>query len=169
MAEFIKVRGLTRSGGGLRINKKAVKSNKTIVLDLDDAVTRRDLARHMSIGALVVVGDVHVAVASGVVASAGTTLSYSVTAGSLKRDDGSVIAVTAATNVALTIAAANPRIDVIHFDDYTGAIAKTDGTPAASPTPAPTPIGKTAIALVRVNANATTAAGTTYTDVAPRL
>jgi hypothetical protein len=170
MTELIKVRGLTRSGGGVRINKKKVTSTKTVAFDLDDTVTRRDLARHAAIGAIVVVGDLSTAIGSGVVTSAGTGYSYSVTAGTLKRENGADVTVAAVTNVAHTAAdVTNPRIDVIHVDDADGTVAKTNGTAAATPNPPLTPAGKTAIAQVRVAAGATTAAGTTYTDVAPRL
>lgn len=167
MAEFVKVRGLTRSGG-VRIGKKTVKNNKTFVFDMDDPISRRDIAKHSAIGSLVTFGGLDTAVATGLVASAGTTLSYSVTAGSLKLKTNAPVAVAAVTNVALTIAAATPRIDVIHVSDA-GVIGKTDGVAAATPYPPSIAAGLTAIAQVRVNAGATTAAGTTYTDVAPRL
>lgn len=168
MAELIKVRGLTRSGGGVRVNKKMIKSTKTVVLDLDDAVTRRDLARHMAIGALVVVGDAATAIKSGLVVSAGTGLSYSVTAGTLLRESGNQLDVAAVTNSALTAAdVTNPRIDLVHVNNESGAIAKTDGTPAATPFPPATPVGVTALAHVRVNAGAT--APTSITDVGLRL
>lgn len=167
MAQYVKVRGLERAG--VRVGKKTVTNKKTSYFDLDNAVTRQSIARHSAIGKLVVFGSPSVVIATGVVASPGTTLSYSVTAGTLGREDGAVITVAAVSNVALTAAAATPRIDLIHVDNDTGTVAKTDGTAAATPNPPSLPAGKTAVATVRVAVGATTAAGTTYTDAGQRL
>lgn len=168
MTELVKIRGLSRKG--VRIGSGRLVNSVTRVVDLDDAVTRRDLSHHSAIGQFITVGDTDVAVSSGVVASAGTTLSYSVSAGVLLLENGSTVTVGAVSNVALTAAdVTNPRIDLIHVDKSSGAVAKTDGTAAASPKPPSAPSGKVAVAQVLVVAGATTLAGTTYTDVAPRL
>lgn len=165
--ELVRVRGLNRRG--VRVGSKIITSSATTVINLDDGPTRRDVSKHSAIGALFVVGDALAAFSSGVVASAGTTLSFSVSAGVLAREDGNVT-VAGVSNSALTAAdATNPRIDLIVVDAVTGATSKVDGTAAASPVAPVTPSGKIPVATVRVAALATTAAGTTYTDVAPRL
>lgn len=168
MAQYVKVRGLERAG--VRVGKKTVTNKKTSYFDLDNAVTRQSIARHSAIGKLVVFGSPTTVIASGAVASAGTTLSYSVTAGTLGREDGAVIAIAAVLNQALTAAdVTNPRVDLIHVDNVTGVVAKTDGTAAATAIPPLLPAGKTQVATVRVAAGATAAVGTTYTDVGQRL
>ena len=168
--ELVSVRGLQR-GRGIRLGTTSVNNTQTKVIDLDNAAHRRDLGHHSAIGQVVVIGPVPVAVASGVVASAGTTLSFSTTAGTLVRDDtGQTITVAAVNNSALTAAdGTNPRIDLIVVNNNSGAVTKVDGTAAASPFPPAPTAGTTPIAQVRVNAGATTAAGSTYTDVAPRM
>lgn len=169
MTELIRVRGLNRSSN-VRVGKGKLSPTKTTVLDLDDGTTRRDLAHHSAIGQYVVVGGTDVAVVSGVVASAGTGLSFSVSAGSLLRNDGSTITVAGVSNSALTAAdSSHPRVDLIVVDKASGAASKVDGTAAVAPVAPATPSGKLAIAEVLVATSATTSAGTTYTDVAPRL
>lgn len=166
MAELVKIRGLDRKG--IRIGGRTVRSDKSVVIDLDDSKTRRDVSRHSAIGALVVVGDVPAAVVSGVVVSNGTGLTVDVTSGSLTREDGQTVTVAAADDFALTAAdGTNPRIDLVTVNNATGAIAKVDGTAAATPA-VPRPSGDvTVLAQVRVNAGATSP--TSITDVAPRL
>jgi hypothetical protein len=168
MAELVKVRGLNRNRG-VRVKGLSLVAGTSKVVDLDDPVTRRDVSQHSALGAIVTMGEVPAAVVSGVVTTAGTGLTVSVSAGSLLLDiNGQTVAVGASANFALTAAdATNPRLDLITVNNSTGAVAKVDGTAAATPAPGTAAVGTTAIAVVRVNANAT--APTSITDVAPRM
>jgi hypothetical protein len=169
MAELVEVRGLNRRG--VRIGTKTVTNKSSSVIDLDDAVTRRDVSKHTTIGALAILGSVPVAVASGAVVSNGTTTTISTTAGSLLRNDGQVVTVAAVNNAALASApdATNPRIDLVVVDNASGAVTNVAGTAAATPVIPVPAAGKTVLATVRVAANASTSAGVVITDVAPRL
>lgn len=169
MAELVKVRGLNR-GRGVSVNNKLLTSTRSTVVDLDDPTTRRDVQRHTTLGALIVVGDAPVAVATGAVVSNGTTTTWSVSAGTLLRNDGQTVTVGALNNQAITAAdATNPRIDLVVVDNASGVVAKQDGTAAATPAIPVPAAGKTVLATLRVAANAATPAGVVITDVAPRL
>ncbi len=52
MATYIGVRSLTRRG--VRVGTTLVKRDVTSKLDVDDPVVRRDLQKHMTLGALIV-------------------------------------------------------------------------------------------------------------------
>lgn len=166
MAELVKIRGLGRKG--VRIGNTTVTNKKSVVIDLDDAKTRRDVERHSAIGALVVVGEAPAAV-TGATVTAGTTTTVSSAAGTLVREDGTVT-FAAANNQAVSAAdGSNPRIDLVSRDLVSGAITITAGTAAASPVAPVTPAGKVAIATVLVPTSATASSEYTITDVAPRL
>lgn len=169
MTELVKVRGLSRRG--VRVGNGMLRSTATRVLDLDNAVSRRDLSKHSAIGQFVVVGDVEAAVASGAVSTNGTTITVSTSAGTLLREDGSTVAIGAQTNQALAAVpdTTNPRIDIVVANNGTGAVTQVAGTAAASPVPARPANDTTVLAQVRVAANASTPAGVVITDVAPRL
>lgn len=170
MAELVKVRGLNRKG--VRIGSRTITNGKTVVVDLDDAITRRDVSRHSTLGALVVVGDSPAAVttAAGLAVTAGTTTTVSSAAGTVLREDGASIAYTASNNQTVTAAdATNPRIDLVSRPLAGGALTVTAGTAAASPVPPLTPANNIAVATVRVPANASASTQYTITDVAPRL
>lgn len=168
MTDLIKIRGLSRQR--IRVGGAVLSNTTTRVVDLDSGTARRDLAHHSAIGQYIVVGDTPGAIATGVVASSGTTLSYSVTAGTLLVEGAGTITVNAVSNVALTAAdATNPRIDLIQVDMQSGAISKKDGTAAATPFAPVVDDGKLPIATFRVAANATTSAGVTITDKGLRL
>ncbi len=174
MAEFIKVRGLTRQGNGVRVNKKMVKNTTTRVFDLDDAVTRRDIARHATLGQLIVVGDTDYALAAtGAVVTPGTTTTISVSAGSLKvaNPGGTTSSVTIAA-VANTAVAANAsgvdRTDIVQVHTGTGAATVKTGNAATLQTVAPDASNIT-IATVKVPSPLGSSASYTITDVSPRL
>lgn len=169
MTELIKIRGLSRKG--VRIGNGQVTNVANRVVDLDDAATRRDLQHHSAIGQYISAGDIPAAVASGAVSTNGTTTTVTTSAGTLKRDDGSTVAIGVQTNQALASApdVTNPRIDLVVVNNTTGAVTQVAGTAAASPVPAQAATGTTALAQLRVAANATTPAGVVITDVAPRL
>lgn len=167
MAELVRVRGLSRSG--IRIGGTTVRNTTTVVIDLDDANTRKAVAHHSAIGQLVVVGDASVAVLTGTVVTNGTTTTYSVSAGTLQRDDGQVVTVSAVNNQAITAPdATNPRLDLVSVSPV-GAIVYSAGTAAATPALPVPAVGNIVLAQLRVAANATTPAGVVITDVAPRL
>jgi hypothetical protein len=174
MAELVRVRGLARRG--IRIGRTSggaamVANNKTRVIDLDDGVTRRELAHHAAIGQVAVVGDAPYAVQSGVVTTNGTTTTVTVSAGVLLLPTGGTRAVAGVTNQAITAAdATNPRIDLVLVNLATGAITLQAGTAAASPQ---APVSGTynlyPIASIRVAANAAAPADVVITDLAYRL
>lgn len=174
MAEFIKVRGLSRKGNGVRVNKKMVDNTRTRVFDLDDAVTRRDIARHTTLGQLIVVGDTDYALAAtGAVVSAGTTTTVSVSLGSLKvANAGGTTSTVVIAAVANTAVAANAsgvdRTDIIQVNTTTGAATVKTGNAATLPTMAPD-AGNITIATVKVPSPLGSSASYIITDVAPRL
>lgn len=167
MAELVRVRGLSRQG--IRLGGTTVRNNTTVIIDLDDGNTRKAVAHHTAIGQLIVVGDAPLAVASGVVVTNGTTTTYSVSAGTLTREDGQVVTVSAVSNQAITAPdGSNPRIDLVSVSPV-GAIVYSAGTAAATPLIPVPAVGNTVIARLAVAAGATTPAGVVITDVAPRL
>lgn len=168
MTELIRVRGLSRRG--VRVGSGMLTSSATRVVDLDSGTNRRDLSKHSAIGQFIVVGEEDLAVATGVVVTNGTTTTYSVSAGTLLRQDGQTVTVAAQTNTALGTApdATNPRIDVVSVTPA-GAVAYTAGVAAATPVAPAPPAGNTPVARLRVANGATTPAGVVITDVAPRL
>lgn len=167
MAEFVKIRGLDRRG--VRIGGLVATNAKTIVVDLDDARTRRDVSRHSAIGALFSVGETDVAIESGAVVTPGTTTTVSISAGVIGRDYGADIAIAAAANQAVTVDATNPRWVLVSADKNSGATTVTLGTPAATPVLPATPTDDVVLAQVYVPAAAASSAAYTITDVAPRL
>jgi hypothetical protein len=169
MTELVKVRGLSRRG--VRVGNQIISNTATKVVDLDDSKTRQALGHHTAIGQVFSVGDVLAAVKTGVVSTNGTTTTVSTSAGTLLREDGVTVTVAATPNQALAAApdATNPRIDLVVVNNGSGAVTQQAGTAAATPV-APRPTGDvTVIATVRVANGATTPAGVTITDVAPRL
>jgi hypothetical protein len=174
MAEFIKIRGLARRG--FRVANQQVTSGKNVVVDLDVGQARRDLAHHMSIGQVVVVGETDVAVErnTGKV-TPGTTTTVSVSAGTLYNDSvtgqyPASVTVPGVANTAVTAAdPTNPRIDLVTLNRSTGAAVVTAGTAAATPVPPAQPANTVVVATVRVPAAAASSAAYTITDVAPRL
>lgn len=167
MAELVRVRGLNRQG--IRIGGQVVKNNATAIIDLDDGKTRQAVAHHTAIGQLIVVGDAPLAVLTGVLVTNGTTTTYSVSAGTLQREDGQVVTVGALANQAITAPdVTNPRIDLVSVSPV-GAIVYSAGTAAATPAIPVPAAGNVVLAQLRVAANASTPAGVVITDVAPRL
>lgn len=167
MAELVKVRGLTRQG--IRLGGTTVRNTTSVVIDLDDLPTRKAVAHHSAIGQLVVVGDIALAVATGVVVTNGTTTTYSVSAGTLTREDGQTVTVGAVSNQAITAPdSTNPRLDIVSVTPA-GAIVYAAGTAAATPVLPAAVAGNHRLAVLAVAANATTPAGVVITDVAPRL
>lgn len=137
--------------------------------------TWKELAEHISIGQLVVVGGLSasnapVVVQSGVISTAdGSDLVITTSQGLLKnRTTGATVIV---LNTALTLSAASgsyPRIDIIQVNTTTGVLTKVTGTAAISPVaPAPS-TGNVAIAQIAVATSATSVSQTDVTDVAPR-
>lgn len=174
MAVYLPVRAISRSQG-IRIGTQTVSPTATSYVDISDGKVRRDLNHHQAIGSVIVVGSLtannsdSVVVTGGAVTN-GTGLTVNVSAGELrKRSDGTNVAGAAATNFALTAAHATlDRTDLIHWDDTSGAVGKTDGATAAAGTsvaPA-TPAGKVPLATVLVAATVTVPG--TKTDVRPR-
>lgn len=175
MADFVKVRGLTRSGNGVRINNRAMKSTTTRVLDMDDGATRKELARHSALGHLVVVGDTDFAVSrTGAVVTPGTTSTVSVSAGTLKtaNPSGGVAPSQAIAAVANTAIAANalgaPRTDIVQVATATGVATVKTGVAATAAVVAPD-AGNIAIATVTVPSPLGASTAYTITDVSPRL
>ncbi len=172
MPELVKIRGLARRG--VRIGAtgdvtpaKTVSSKATAIINLDDPITRRDVARHSAIGSLTVVGDVFAAV-RGCAVSQGTGLTINIGAGTLFREDSVDPVAVAAASVTLVAAdVANPRIDLVVVNTWTGAVTAVAGTAAATPQPPGLPANSVGLAQVRVNAGATTPAF--VRDVTPRM
>lgn len=172
MALYLPVRAFNRSQA-VRIGKQKILPTKTSYIDISDPVVRKELGYHSAIGAVFAVGPVSASnadavVVSGGVVSAGSGLSVNVSAGELRNRQTAIhVAGASATNTALTAAHASlNRVDLIHWDATTGAVGKTDGTPAASASAPATPAGKVPLATVAVAATATSPG--TITDVRPR-
>lgn len=176
MPPYLPVQAVSRSQG-VRIGTPGKQvpqaPGASVYVDLGDGNSRRDLQRHQAIGALIVVGtltttNVDPVVTNGGLVSAGAGLTVNVTAGDLKnRSTGAVVNGAAATNAVIAAnASGNPRIDLVNWDNVSGAVSVVTGTPAASPTIPATPAGKTTLATVAV-ANGAAAPGA-ITDVRPR-
>lgn len=175
MAEFVRIRGLTRSGNGVRINSRSLKSSASRVVDLDDGATRRDLARHATLGQIVVMGNVDYAIARvGAVVTPGTTTTVSVSAGSLKvaNPSGGVASSITIAAAANQVVAANalgvPRTDIVQVHTTTGVATVKTGVASTSPIVA-ADASNIVIATVKVPSPIVSSAGYTITDVALRL
>lgn len=176
---YVRIRGLLRKG--FRVDKTGgggtqVTSAGETIVDLNDPLVRRSLAKHAAIGAFTPVGAAPNAtgaptIVSGGAVTAGAGLSVNVSASEIRPDGpgvtGPYLAGTAATNLAIGAnASGNPRIDLVTHPVAGGAAAVTAGTPAAVPVAPATPAGKIPLATVAV-ANGAVAPGT-ITDVRPR-
>jgi hypothetical protein len=174
MASYLPIRGSNRSSA-IRIDGQTITSTSTAYVDISKASVRKELANHLSVGQIYTVGPISANnldtdVTSGGVVTAGAGLTVNVSAGELKvSSTGAYVTGAAATNFALTAAnGSQDRTDLIHWDNTTGAVGKTDGTLAAagsSVAPA-TPAGKTPLASVLVAATVTVPG--TITDKRPR-
>ena len=148
--------------------------NSPYYVDLSDGPSRRDLAHHLALGAVIVVGGLTNSnsdwvVVDGGVVTAGTGLTVNVSAGDLlQRSTGAEKSGASATNSTIASnSSGNPRIDLVSWDNTSGAVTVTTGTAAASPVAPATPTGKTPLATVAV-ANGASVPGT-ITDVRPRV
>lgn len=175
MAYFIKVRGLTRSGNGVRINNRMMKNTATRVVDMDSGTTRKDLARHSSLGHLVVVGNTDYAVARpGAAVTPGTTTTVSVSAGTLLTANpyGGSAPSTPIAAVANAAVAANAsgasRTDIVQVATATGAATVKTGNAATAAVVGPD-AGNITIATVSVPSPLGASTSYTITDVSPRL
>lgn len=134
----------------------------------------KELASHIAVGQLIVVGPVTSSNQNVVVQSGGTVtavasaLEVNVAAGELKnRATGVYTPIIANATLAFGAnTSGNTRIDLVVVNDSTGVASIVAGTPAANPVAPATPAGDTALATVQVVNNATQAG--TITDVRPR-
>lgn len=176
MAEYLPIRGLNRSQN-VRIGGQKITPDATYYVNIGDGATKRDLARHSTLGSYIVVGPVSqdtgdVVVAWGVQTTQGASAAdmvITVEDGELRnRDTGDFVDV---NQTDLTISAAdatNPREDIVQVHVTSGAVTKKDGTPAATPS-APAPDADNIIvAQVNVPANDTAIGNAQITDRRPR-
>jgi hypothetical protein len=176
MAEYLPIRGLSRSQS-VRIGSQQITPNATYYVDISDGPTKRDLAHHSTLGSYIVVGPVSqdtgdVVVNWGVQTTQGangTDLVITTEAGELRnRDTGDYVDVDS-TDITLSAAdATNPRIDIVQVNTTTGAVAKKNGTAAATPA-APAPdASNIVVAEVLLPANDTAVTTSQITDRRPR-
>jgi hypothetical protein len=172
MAVYLPIRSVSRSQN-VRIGQQKILPDTTYYVDISSGSTKRELNHYQAIGSVIAVGQLtatnsDAVVVTGGVVSAGTGLSVNVTAGELRtRSTGLYVNGASATNSAIGAnASGNPRIDLVVWDNTSGAVSVVAGTAAASPVAPATPAGKTALATVAV-ANGASAPGT-ITDVRPR-
>lgn len=172
MSLYLPVRAISRSQS-VRVGNQRLTSTATSYVDISDGKTKRELQNHQALGSVVVVGQLtannsDVVVTTGGLGSAGTGLSVNVSAGELRnRSTGVYVAGASATNQALTAnSSGNPRVDLVVWDNTTGAVSVVTGTAAASPVAPTAAAGTTPLFTVAV-ANGASAPGT-ITDVRPR-
>lgn len=166
MTELVKLRGLSRKG--VRVGNGQLTNTVNRVVDLDDPTSRRDLQHHSAIGQFISVGDIPAAVATGAVTTSTGNAQVGVTAGTLKREDGQTVTISANAALATAADATNPRISLVTAANADGALAVTAGTAAATPTVPRPPADVTVLAQVRVLPSGGPGP-TVVTDVAPRL
>lgn len=146
MAEYVKVRGLSRKG--VRIGKVVVTSRSTVTLNLDDPKTRQELAHHTAIGQVVTVGEVApAATAVSVVNSvdglilrptSGTTVrGLDLSAGQVRQANGTLTTVNAITVTYAAPDATNPRVDLVQVIETTGVVSLVGGVARATGPAAP--------------------------------
>lgn len=176
MALYLPVRTIQRNRS-IRVGTQKLSHDTTKYIDISDGATRRDLAHHISIGGVVVVGPVSannsetVVVSGAVVTAQGTPdQTVDVSASELRnRSTGAYVTGAASDNLAATAAHATlARIDIVQVNTTTGVASYKAGTAAASPS-APSPdAGNIAVARVARAANDNTIAAGDITDVRPR-
>jgi hypothetical protein len=134
----------------------------------------KELASHISIGQLVVVGPLTAtnsafAVTGLVTTADGSDLTLTVSSGTVKnRTTGATIVSIGGTTTLSAASGSHPRIDLISVNDTTGAITHVTGTAAVSPVAPAAASGTTGIATVAVATSATSVSQANVTDVAPR-
>lgn len=175
MAEYLPVRAVNRSPS-IRINKTRITSTATYYVDVSDAVQRKELAHHFSIGQLFPVGPLTATNSDAVVLSgmvtdqgaSGADMVVTTTAGSFKnRQTGAVISTVSTDSTLATADATNPRIDIIQLKTADGTVSKVTGTAAASPVAKPAETGNIVLAEVSVPANDTAITTNQVTDKRP--
>jgi hypothetical protein len=180
MAPFLPVRPLNRSQG-LRLGTTGSQSlkdpTKTTYVDVGNGATRRDLAHHQAIGAVVVVGPLtnststNVVVSGGQVTAQGTPdQTVAVAASELRnRDTGAYVTGAASPTLSATAAHATlARIDLVQVNTTTGAVTYKAGTAAATPAAPAADAGTIVLAQVARAANDNTISTGDITDVRPR-
>jgi hypothetical protein len=172
MAIYLPIQALNRSAA-LRIDGQKILPTAISYVDVSKASVRKELAYHSSIGQVYVTGPLtgnnsNTVVVTGGAVTAGAGLSVNVSAGEIRdRSTGLYVAGLAATNSAIGAnASGNPRIDLVVWDNTSGAVSVVAGTAAVAPVAPATPAGKTLLATVAV-ANGAGAPGT-ITDLRPR-
>ncbi len=97
-------------------------------------------------------------------------MTAAVAAGNLHNVDSETFTVVAAQLTA-TIAApsTNPRNDIVHIDETTGAVGVATGTEAASPTDPAVPAGKIPLARIALTTSTTTVTDSIITNLGPEL
>lgn len=178
---FLPVQAVNRSQK-VRIGKGAtavlLQPNVTSYVDTSDGNVRRDLQRHSAIGSYIIVGNLSASTANIVVDNGGavvpgTGVTANVSAGDLhNRSTGAWINGAAATNQALTLttSAGQSQVFLVQWDNTTGAVGVTAGTPATTGVqvaPA-TPAGKTPLAQVTLANGAASVTTGNIVDVRPR-
>jgi hypothetical protein len=148
MPSYVRVRGLGRKGIRLRSSLSGptavtVNNKTTVVVDLDDAATRADLAHHSSIGQLLVFGDPPRSSTVPVVdfgftgAATQGSLSVSVTAGRLRDAANATVSGVATTVTAGAAPGTGKRVDLIQVHTTTGVVSLKAGTSATAGAVAP--------------------------------
>lgn len=171
MAEYVKVRGLSRTS--LRIGSVKVTNKHTVVLNLDDSVTRQAIQRHSALGSLTIVGDVAPTNTAIDVITTGCQVAprdsgrvLDVAAGTITLAAGTTRAVAGGTVTVTAAHATLPRVDLVSADNTTGALTITAGTARATGPAAPaTPLNGVPLAHVEVPPNS--AAIGSVNDVRP--
>lgn len=175
MAEYLPIRALNRSQS-IRIANVRVTTTETAYVDISTAQSRKELAYHSSIGAIVVVGALSPTNSLAVVTQGATTNQGSSAAdlivntepGTVKnRNNGVAVSVLLAETTLATADATNPRLDLIQVNYTTGAVTKVTGTAAATPVLKAPEAGNIALAQIEVAANATGIANNKITDKRP--
>jgi hypothetical protein len=134
----------------------------------------KELASHISVGQLVVVGPLSATNSpysvSGLLTTAdGSDLVLTVSAGTIKTKNTGVTVVSVGGTTTLSAASgAHPRIDLITVNLTTGAISHVTGTAAVSPVAPAATTGTLGIADILVPTSATDVTQSDVTDVAPR-
>lgn len=177
MPSYVKVRGLARRGIRLKsalTGPTAVNVNNktTVVVDLDDAGTRADLAHHSAIGQLLVFGEPQRSttapvIEAGVVGQAVPgSLNVPVTAGRTRDAANATVAVPAVTVTAGAAPATGKRVDLVQVNTTTGVTTLKAGTAANAAAAAPAPDATNVpVATVLVEAGQTQV--TAVNDVRP--
>lgn len=172
MAVYLPIRALNRSSA-IRVDGQKLSATVTSYVDISKGSVRKEIAYHSSIGQILHVGsitgsNVDQVVNAGGLVTAGAGLTVNVSVGEMRvRSTGAFVVGAAATNSTITAnASGNPRIDLVVWDNVTGAVSVIAGTAAASPVAPSASATQTPLATVAV-ANGAGAPGT-ITDVRPR-